>query len=180
MIRTLLFALAALSLQASAAVVGFNPASTTVNVGDTFVVGVDGSGFATELDGGGLNLSFDPAVLSVLDVIIDSTATGWNFFVDKGSIDNVAGTVSGTQFNQFGSPKVGSFPILQYQFQAKAEGSSALQLTQFADNPFASGGELVVPMNFDSGSVHVVPEPQTYAMLLAGLGLLAFLRMQKS
>jgi hypothetical protein len=29
-------------------------------------------------------------------------------------------------------------------------------------------------MNFDSGSVHVVPEPQTYAMLLAGLGMIAF------
>lgn len=175
MIRTLLFALAALSLQASAAVVGFNPASTTVNVGDTFVVGVEGSGFAAELDGGGLNLSFDPTKLSVLDVIIDSTVTGWNFFVDKGTIDNVAGTVSGTQFNQFGSPKVGSFPILQYQFQAKAETQvpTLLQLTQWADNPFASGGE-VVSVSFTDGSVNVVPEPETYAMLLAGLGMIVF------
>jgi len=34
MIRTFVFALLALSLQANAAVVGFNPASKTVNVGD--------------------------------------------------------------------------------------------------------------------------------------------------
>jgi hypothetical protein len=178
MIRTLLFALFALSVQANAAVVGFNPASTTVNVGNTFVVGVQGSGFATDLDGGGMNLSFNPGVLQVLDVLIDSTPTGWNFFVDKGTINNLAGTVSGTQFNQFGSPKVGSFPILEYRFAAIAEGSSLLQLTQFAGNPFASGGE-IVPVSFTSATVNAVPEPETYAMLMAGLGLLVFLRIRR-
>jgi hypothetical protein len=171
----LLFALLAFSLQANAAVVVFNPASTAVDAGQIFEVGVEGSGFDTELDGGGLNLSFDPDVLQVLDVVF---APGWNFYVDEGDIDNTRGTITGTQFNQFGSNKVGSFPILTYKFQAIALGTSLLQLTEFSGNPFASGGDLV-PVTFLTGSVQAVPEPGTYAMLLAGLGLLAFLRMQR-
>lgn len=166
MFRTLLIGLFALSVQANAAVVGFNPASETVNVGDTFMIGVEGSAFASDLDGGGLNLSFNPAVLQVLDVIIDGTA--WDFLPSKGIINNAAGTVSETTFNQFSHPKVGSFPILQYQFAAIASGASQLQLTQWGDNPFASGGELV-PVNFVDGLVTVVPEPSTGLLFAAGL-----------
>jgi PEP-CTERM motif len=170
MIRTFLFALFALSLQANAAVVSFNPPSKTVNVGDIFTIGVEGSGFATDLDGGGLNLSFNPAVLQVLDVIIDGTA--WDFLPSDGTIANAAGTVTETTFNQFAHPKVGAFSILEYQFQALAKGASMLQLTEFDGNPFASLG-LPVTVTFTDGSVNVVPEPSTVSLLLAGL-LVAF------
>jgi len=170
MIRTFLCALFALSLQANAAVVGFNPTNSSVGLGDIFVVGVEGSAFASDLDGGGLNLSFDPTRLEVLDVIVHPD---WDFFLpgDDGVIDNVAGSVTNTRFNQFAHPKVGSFAILEYQFRAKALGSSLLQLTA-GDNPFGSLGG-VVQVSFTDGSVNVVPEPSTVSMLLAGL-LVAF------
>jgi len=163
MIRTCLFALLAFSLQANAAVVGFNPTNSTVHPGDIFTVGVEGSSFSSNLDGGGLNLSFNPAVLEVLDVIFHPD---WDFFTDVGVKDNVAGTVTGTLFNQFVHPKVGSFAILEYRFQAKALGTSPLQLAAGAN--FGSGGELV-QVSFTDGSVNVVPEPSTVSMLLAGL-----------
>lgn len=180
MIRTILFALLALSLQANAAVVGFNPASKSVTVGDTFTMVVEGSAFASNLDGGGLNLSFNPALLQVLDVIIDGTA--WDFVPLDGTINNIAGSVTDSQFNQFAHPKVGTFEILQYQFKALAAGASTLALSA-GSNPFGSGGELV-PVSFTDGTVNVsaVPEPSTVSLMLAGLivafGMARRLRMQ--
>jgi len=162
---------------AQAAVVSFNPPDKVVNVGDVFQVAISGSSFASNLDGGGLNLSFNRSVLEVQDVIIDPAS--WDFFVDKGTIDNLAGTVEGIQFNQFGHPKVGSFNIAQVQFRAKDVGTSLLQLSEWDGNPFASGGE-PVSVTFESGSLQVVPEPGSAWLLLAGLALLPLVRRLSS
>lgn len=170
MFRILTFALIAFAFQAQAAVISFNPSTSTVNQGDIFSIGVEGSGFASSLDGGGVNLSFNPAVLELLDVSIDTSV--WDFFVDKGTIDNVAGTVKETQFNQFVHPQVGSFSILEYQFRAKNLGVSELVLTEFSGNPFGSGGIAIGP-DFTEGFITVVPEPSAlFLLLLAGLALL--------
>jgi PEP-CTERM motif len=176
MSKTLVIALLALAVQANAAVVSIVPASKTVNVGDTFNIGVEGSAFVDNLDGGGLNLSFNPAVLEVLDVVIDGTA--WDFLPAKGVIDNLAGTVSASTFNQFSHPKVGSFSIFEYQFKAIGAGTSPLLLSEFSGNPFASGGETVAT-SFVGGTVTAaaVPEPSTALTLAAGLiGVLGLTR----
>jgi hypothetical protein len=159
-------ALLAIGLQAQAADVGFVPASKVATMNEVFTLTVHGSSFADNLDGGGLNLSFDPSVIHVVNVFIDGTA--WDFLPDKGVTDNVAGTVTGSSFNQFSHPKIGAFDLLQYQFQAVGKGSSALHLTEFASNPFASGGSAVA-VSFTDGNVTVVPEPSTLVLMTAGL-----------
>ena len=167
----LVFLLSLVLAPVHAAVVSFNPPNSTVGFGATFIVDVNGAGFATELDGGGLNLSFDPTILQLKSVKLDTTE--WNFSSDPGTISNLLGTVTGTQFNQFGKAKIGSFAILGYEFQAIGPGTSALTLTEFGLNPFASGGD-VVPTIFSPGSVTVMPEPAAGWMLLAGIGVVAF------
>lgn len=170
----LVLALLAVGVQAHAAVVGFSPASKTVNLGDTFSIDVEASAFASNLDGGGLNLAFNPAVVHVQGITIDGTA--WDFLPTPGTIDNVAGTVNGTTFNQFAHPKVGAFPVLSYQFLAVGTGVSTLTHSEFSGNPFASGGS-VVAVTFTDGQISVVPEPAT--TLLWGVGLMATLGLAR-
>jgi hypothetical protein len=179
MIRTLLFALFALSLQAHAAVVSFNPSSITVTEGTTFEIAVEGTGFDMALDGGGLNLEIeDPAVLQILDVVIDGDT--WDLEIsDVGDIDDAAGTVDGTSFAH-APPVTGDFPILVYQFVASRVGTTSLMLTEFDGSPFTSGLDEVALSFPVIGTVHVIPEPAAAWMLAAGLGLLALLRIRRT
>ena len=111
-------------MTAHAATVSFDPPSAVANVDDVFSMTITGSGFVSDLDGGGLSLAFDPMLLMVQDVTFDSS---WDFFTDSGIIDNTAGTITDMQFNQFGHPKTGTFDIAEVQFQAKAMGVSPLR-----------------------------------------------------
>ncbi len=172
MIRTFVFALLALSLQANAAVVTFNPGSKTVKVGETFFIGVNASEFGIrDVDGGGFDLFFDHTVLEVIKVDIDHTAWDFGPFTDEGTVLNAIGTVTGTTFAQFNSPKVDAFHILSYEFRAIGTGPSALRLVESDDQPFSSGGVPIVVTFFPPGSVNVtaVPEPSTAALLIGGL-----------
>ncbi len=117
-------------MTAHAATVSFDPPSAVANVDDVFSMTITGSGFVSDLDGGGLSLAFDPMLLMVQDVTFDSS---WDFFTDSGIIDNTAGTITDMQFNQFGHPKTGTFDIAEVQFQARTLAPSA-----FARAPFGA------------------------------------------
>lgn len=168
MIKILLFALLALVLEANAAIVSFVPVTKTVNEGASFAVTIGGTGFDTELLGGGVDLKFDPDVLEVIDVVIPET---WDLIRLPGVVDNLAGTVTGTQFAQDEHPQIDTFPILEYWFIAKASGSSGLELKEYQGNPFTSVSGSV-EVTFDPGKVDVVPEPQVAWLLMGGLALL--------
>lgn len=169
----------ALALQAvptaRAALVGLDPAVAVVDVGDLFSVTISGSSFVSNVDGGALSLTFDPAVVEVQKVIIDPA---WNFMVDPGMIDNAAGTVSDIEFIQFGSTVMGDFAIAEVQLQAKGPGESVLDLLP-GSSPFGSGGD-PIPVEFAPGLVQVqpVPEPGAGWLTLAGIALIFVRRLR--
>jgi len=152
------------ALAAQAANVGFTPPHTQASVGEIFSITVAASGFDENLDGGGLSLEFDPAVVSFVDATFDPD---WDFFTDAGVLDTNTGTLSDMQFNQFAHPQVGAFDIVTLRFEALALGNSGLTLA-FGSNPFASAGE-VVAVTLGAGSVTVVPLPAAGGLLLLGL-----------
>src|ERR1700687_4910135 len=83
------------SLLSQAAVVEFSPNVKVAAPGDIFTIDIVGTGFGSNLDGGGLDMTFDHNIVSVLGVTLSSN---WEFPVPSATIDNVAGTVSGLFF----------------------------------------------------------------------------------
>lgn len=148
-----------------AATVRFEPSSQVVNLGDVFSMDIVGEDFTSITEGGGLNLSFDPAVLKVNSVALDSAT--WEFLTNTGSINNIGGTVNDMVFASF-SGQSGNFDIGTVFFTALSLGTSNLGLTPSPVNPFAGGGVLL-PVTLTDGQVSVVPEPDPLWLLLFGL-----------
>lgn len=171
-----IFGLTLLCGQATAATIGWESAPGTINVGDSFSLKITGSGFTTNVDGGGVNFSYDSSVLNVVSVSIDEVV--WDFGgsgISTGLIDNGAGTVDGIMVNAF-SPVSGNFDVASIQFQAVGFGTSALNLTEYVLNPWASDGSLINPV-MSNISLTVVPVPA--AVWLFGSGLLALVGMTR-
>jgi len=159
-----------LSSIAQAATVSF--ASTPVNVvtGQTFTLDLVGTDFNNgTLDGGGLNIGFDSSVITVTSVSVNTV--DWEFFSTDGTIDNSGGSVNGITFNSF-ETRTGNLLFATVEFLAVGEGSSALSLSEFNLNPFASGGSAYTGLAFDQlGSVNVSAVPVPAAAWLFGSAL---------
>lgn len=148
--------------------------STSNNMGESsiFTLDIIGTDFTQNVVGGGVDLSFDPSVLSVLSVSIDPV---WTFFTQTGTIDNGAGTVNGIAVNEFAATITDSFTVASVQFQVigNAGTGSSLSLTTYALNPWADdiGGQIFTL--YANANVSVVPVPA--AVWLFGSGLLALI-----
>lgn len=122
--------------------------------------------------GGGVDIGFNSAVAQVLSVTL---VAPHGIAESTGTINNVAGTVTDIGFADFGGVS-GTFTLATVQFQALAPGFSPLTLVA-SSNPVWAWGNDVAPdytvesITSDTGSITVVPEPETWAMLLAGLSL---------
>lgn len=165
-------ALGATGAQAAGSLV-ITPADSTVNSGDSFAVQVRGSGFTDNVVGGGFNLGFDPAVLALSSVSVDTGV--WEFVSSNGSTDNLLGTLADVYFNSVAAVlPTGDFAIATLQFTALAVGSSTLQLTASPSFPFANDLAEVIAVDYGAAGMNVtaVPEPQTWALWLAGMGAL--------
>jgi hypothetical protein len=163
------------ALAAGALVV--NPAHSVAQAGDIVVVDIRGSGFTDNVVGGGFDLGFNAAVLSLTSVVVDNLE--WELVSSPGTIDNAAGTLTAVWFNAFASPlPTGNFPIARLTFSALAPGFSGLNLAANASFPFVSDTVELITVSFGSGDVDVsaVPELPAWASLGLGLALLPWLR----
>jgi hypothetical protein len=146
-----------------AAIVTFSPAAETVNANQVFTVDIVASDFDMIVDGGGLDLSFNPGMLRVLDL---DYADIWDLTLPV-TIDNAAGMVSNIRFGSFASIQ-DDFPIATVTMQALGQGETTLDLAVQPMFPFGHNGDeiTVTPL---SGSIHVVPEPALGVLVLGGL-----------
>ncbi len=146
--------------------------------GSVFSVALRGQDFMP-IVGGGVDLSFSADLIELLSVSFDPA---WSFFVDAGTTDNAAGTVTDMSFNIFGSME-GSFAIATIDFRAKAAGMAGINVLDSAFFPFSNMNAEVVPVTFEGTSLQVasaVPEPSAWLMMLGGFGVLAFARRARS
>ena len=158
-----------LSGHVSAATISWNLSTANVNVDDVFTVDVVGTGFVNNVDGGGINISYDSSVLNVLSVSINDVV--WDLgYNSVGAIDNVAGTVDGIMVNAW-SDVTGDFVVASIQMQAIRGGNSLLSLNEYLLNPWASAGSLVNP-DYVGAEVIVSAVPIPAAVWLFGSGLL--------
>jgi len=127
-------AIAATTVGAQAATARLDGPAGPVLAGDSFVVTLRGLGFDS-LDGGGVSLSFAPALLELTSVLVDAS---WEFFSAPGNIDNAAGRLTDMSFNTWNA-KQGNFDIATLQFNAKAGGLASIELLESAMFPFGAG-----------------------------------------
>ena len=181
-LKTLAAALALAGVCSAAQAVGtvvLNPVNTTVQAGSSFAVQVRGVGFTDNVVGGGFNFSFNPLVMNLSSVLINTAV--WEFVSSPGITNNAAGTLVNVFFNsnRLVLP-TGNFEIATLNFTAMAQGVSALTLAASQDFPFANDNIEIINVTFGSGAVNVVPEPSTWATMALGLALLPLVRRRLS
>lgn len=166
LVTTLLF-----SHGSMAGTITWDSLTNPVSENAIFSLDIIGTGFGDIVDGGGVDFTFDPSVLQILSISIDAGV--WDFFPVTGTINNIAGTVNGIEVNAALSTITGDFIVASVQFQTIGSPgtSSTLALSEFIDNPWASGVSPITPLDFVNGNVSVVPVPA--AVWLFGSGLLA-------
>lgn len=127
------------------------------------------SGYRTE------SFSFDgPGVLTVTVPYTMSISGGdrYNYYDTTSASVNASASFHGYQNNgSFDSYSNASFQLSSYYNASEQSQSGNLVFGIFAAGP--GDGTLRISMNTSAGGfVNTIPEPETYAMLLAGLGLM--------
>jgi hypothetical protein len=169
----------------------FQPISVAVQEGVSFEVLLRGEGFGTDQNGAvvdsisggqGFKLTFSSGLLELVSVAIDPR---WNFGLNAGAIDNTLGTLTSLRFGSFPATPDDSFNIARLTLRALDAGDATLAVTAatFAGTVAGKAGKAVLP-TFSTLKVQieplaaVVPEPQHWALLLAGLGVIG-LRLRR-
>lgn len=167
---------------AQAATISVLPANASGVEGSTLNFTIDGAGFDTNTLGGGLQLSWDPAVLQLqTGSIIPNTAVFNSDPFDGtpanliGSVNNGAGTWTGfSAFANFLGAGVGSanFNIVQLTFTLLNPGTSAINVSGVAENPWVQLSSLD-PINvmYTGAFVNVTPVPLPASVWLLGSAL---------
>jgi len=186
------FSLAAMAVAAQAAPeVKLQPSFNSVAVGQEFEVLVSALGFGTTSTGltidnftGGqkLDFTFQSSMLEVLKVTIDPR---WTFTTGnkEGVIDQVNGTLKGVAFGVFPATTDDEFAIATIKVRAIGAGSATLDLTSgtFVGKVNNKAGQAIIAsMGQADVLVTAVPEPQTLALLLAGLGFVGFVARRRA
>ena len=175
MMKTLVAALiAAGTLSAQAATVSLS-GTAAASVGQTFSLDVllqqpfDGERAGDELLAFGMDLSFDGSLLKLLGV---SLAPAWS---DDSAFTGVL--LSGSAFPGVADEGQGALTLATLSFEVLGSGSTSIALGSDAAGNFNHGLVYLMAPTLDVQATHAlalsVPEPGSYAMMLAGLGLLS-------
>lgn len=171
-ILTIVITMLLLSINSQAATVSLSPPLTNISLNDSFILNLIGSNFDSGiLDGGGINIDFNPAIINATKVTINTA--DWEFFSTEGNIDNLTGTIKGLSFNSFQS-RTGDLNFATIEFISVGLGSSSLGLSEYNNNPFASSGNLYTNITLEqsaSVSIQPIPLPASIWLLLSGLAL---------
>lgn len=160
-----------------------NPSSSTVSVGSPVIVDIDITGLESGVSVGvfDFEIAFDPAVLSFASGMFG----GQLDLFGLGSVQALTPVGSGRvgvfelsldSVDDLNSLQLPAFRLATLTFDAVVAGSSTLTLAVNAIGD-ASGNAIAVEVAGGSVLVTgVVPEPGTYVLMLAGLGLVAVAR----
>lgn len=154
-------------------VFAIDPTAQIRHIGAIATISLIGLNFSETIEGGGINLSFDPSVLQIVDVNVD--ADTWEFATTPGIIDNTLGQLVDLTFSSF-IGRSGDFPIAQITFSVSGIGVSPLNLAESILNPFYSNGEpLNPPVSFSSAEITAIPSPSVLWLWMSGVvGLCVF------
>ena len=113
--------------------VGYTFSKTPIHTGDTFTLGISAEN-VFDMAGWQFNIAFDPTALEAIDVSEgDFLKTGSSTtFFQGGSIDNVAGKITGLNAARLSAQgATGTGTLLQVNFKAKSGGETKLTLQNF-------------------------------------------------
>lgn len=167
---------------AQAQVVTAVPSSPTVAVGEFFTVDLIVSGLGDATVGSfDFDFIYDPFVMTSYGVVfgegLDVLSLGSLF-----SVSSSPGLISIFQssydsIDDLIALQPDSFTLATLSFKAVMEGTSPLEIFV---NAIGDAEGAALPIELGIGSVSAVPETQTYALLLAGLGMIALAARRRS
>ena len=122
--------------------VGYAISKTPIHLGDTFTLEIRAEN-VSDLAGWQFDIAFDPAALEAISVTEGNfLKTGSTTFFQSGSIDNVAGNITGLNAARLSTQGVsGAGTLLQVRFKAKSIGETELAMHKFEFGT-ASGGTI--------------------------------------
>ena len=160
--------------QAQSATISLSDTNYSANINDIFTLDIIGQDFTSNVDGGGVNIIFDPAIINVLSVSIDNDF--WDFMNMEGTINNTLGTVNGIMVNALSST-TDNFTVASIEFQAITGGTTNILLNDFSFNPWSSGGE-TISTSYVTGQVTVSNVPIPAAAWLFGSALIGLTQVR--
>ncbi|REL28510.1 PEP-CTERM sorting domain-containing protein [Thalassotalea euphylliae] len=148
----------------------------TVTLGDSVNLDLWISGLdADNLGGFDINMGFDNSILSLTNAVLDPLLTEFDFLSISPSAANVE--LSGVSLFGDLSAQADAFRLASFSFDTAAIGSGIIEISSAL-----LSDELALPLAFDNFTATInvndlvttppsIPEPTTWLLLIAGLGL---------
>jgi PEP-CTERM motif len=159
-----------------------SPSGTTFAPNQVITLDLVGNNWTVPLDGGGVDLSFNPSVLSLQSVTVNTDVFDYGLYAPlEPTIDNAAGSATGIDFfTLLNNDPTGNFDVATVTFLTQGAGSANLSLgenvigfsstdSNFNVSSLAAGRDFI----FQTAGVSVtsmvaaVPEPSTFWLLAA-------------